>query len=132
MGGIVEHLDSKNLVPFKRRRNGYHLPGLTKEKEEQVIDEVDPELRPEEQGYVRHYLGYADVMLKNAAAEAEAAPEEGPAGQSTAAKAPEHLTEQSAASKVPVQLHDENIVECKNKDNVTEMPMLDRKEPNAA
>jgi hypothetical protein len=115
----VDHLDSKNLVPFKRRRNGYHLPGLTKEVEEQVIDEVDPELRPDEQGYVRHYLGYADVMLKNAEEEAEAAPQEEPAGQSTTAKA-------------PVQLHDENIVECKNKDNVTEMPVLDRKSPNAA
>jgi hypothetical protein len=65
MDEIVEHLDSKNLVPFKKRRNGYHLPGLQKEAEEQVIDEVDPELRPEEQGYVRHYLAYADVMLKN-------------------------------------------------------------------
>lgn len=74
MGAVVDHLDSKNLVPFKKRRNGYHLPGLTKEVEEQVIDEVDPELRPEEQGYVRHYLGYADVLLKNA--ETEAAAEE--------------------------------------------------------
>jgi len=62
----MDHLDSKNLVPFKKRSNGYHLPKLTKEAEEQVIDEVDPELRPEEQGYVRHYLGYADVMLKSA------------------------------------------------------------------
>jgi hypothetical protein len=78
MGGIVDHLDSKNLVPFKRRRNGYHLPALKKEEEAQVIDEVDPELRPEEQGYVRHYLNYADVMLKNSDAEEEqpAAPEQ--------------------------------------------------------
>ena len=54
-------------MPFKKRRkNGYHLPGLAKEEEEQVIDEVDPELRPEEQGYVRHFLSYADVLLKNA------------------------------------------------------------------
>jgi hypothetical protein len=65
MDAIVDHLDSKNLVPFKKRRNGYHLPGLQKEAEEQVIEEVDPELRPEEQGYVRHYLAYADVMLKS-------------------------------------------------------------------
>lgn len=115
----MDHLDSKNLVPFKRRRNGYHLPVLTKEIEEQVIDEVDPELRPEEQGYVRHYLAYADVMLKNAEEEAEAAPEEEPSGQSTAPKAPENL-------------RDENIVERKNKDNVTELPVLDRKSPNAA
>lgn len=60
----MDHLDSKNLVPFKKRRNGYHLPGLTKQAEEQVIDEVDPELRPEEQGFVRHFLAYADVLLK--------------------------------------------------------------------
>jgi len=72
----VDHLDSKNLVPFKKRRNGYHLPGLTKEAEEQVIDEVDPELRPEEQGFVRHFLAYADVLLKRTE-EAEAA-EKGP------------------------------------------------------
>ncbi|HET9838321.1 MAG TPA: hypothetical protein VFR84_08815 [Candidatus Angelobacter sp.] len=66
---MVDHLDSTNLVPFKRRRNEYHLPGLQKQAEEQVIDEVDPELRPEEQGFVRHYLGYADVLLKNPAPE---------------------------------------------------------------
>ena len=68
---MVDHLDSKNLVPFKRRRNAYHLPGLQKEAEEQLIDEVDPELRPEEQGFVRHFLGYADVFLNHANAIAE-------------------------------------------------------------
>jgi hypothetical protein len=61
-----KHLDSKNLVPFKRRRNGYRLPVLTREEGEKIIDDVDPELRPEEQSFVRHYLGYADVMLKSA------------------------------------------------------------------
>ncbi|HKV95021.1 MAG TPA: hypothetical protein VJW20_20920 [Candidatus Angelobacter sp.] len=67
---MPDHLDSTKLMPFKRRRkNGYHLPGLAKEEEEQVIDEVDPELRPEEQGYVRHFLSYADVLLKNAVVE---------------------------------------------------------------
>jgi hypothetical protein len=70
----VDHLDSKNLIPFKKRRNGYHLPGLTTEAEEQVINEVDPELRPEEQGFVRHFLAYADVLLKNA--EDEEGPEQ--------------------------------------------------------
>jgi hypothetical protein len=70
---MMDHLNSSKLVPFKRRRNGYHLPGLQKEAEEQVIDEVDPELRPEEQGFVRHYLGYADVLLKSS--EAEEAPD---------------------------------------------------------
>lgn len=60
---MADHLDSKSLVPFKRRRNGYHLPGMAKEKDEQMVDQVDPDLRPEEQGYVRHYLAYADAML---------------------------------------------------------------------
>ncbi len=78
---MADHLDSTNLVPFKRRRNEYHLPGLQKEAEEQVIDEVDPELRPEEQGFVRHYLAYADLLLKNSklqnASEPEAASDAG-------------------------------------------------------
>jgi hypothetical protein len=64
---MADHLDSTKLMPFKRRRrNGYHLPGLAKEEGEQIINEVDPELRPDEQSFVRHYLGYADIMLKGA------------------------------------------------------------------
>jgi hypothetical protein len=64
---MADHLDSTKLMPFKtRRRNGYHLPGLAKEEDEQIINEVDPELRPDEQSYVRHYLAYADIMLKGA------------------------------------------------------------------
>jgi hypothetical protein len=69
---MADHLDSKNLVPFKRRHNGYHLPGLQKDSDEQVIDEVDPELRPDEQGFVRHFLAYADVLLNNAAGSEQA------------------------------------------------------------
>jgi hypothetical protein len=81
---MVDHLDSKNLVPFKRRHNGYHLPRLQKEAEDQVIDEVDPELRPEEQGFVRHFLGYADVLLNHANANPEEEPpEEAPSEQTT-------------------------------------------------
>ena len=76
---MTDHLDSSKLVPFRKRGNGYHLPGLTKEHEEQIIDEVDPELRPEEQGYVRHYLGYADIFLQRAETEPETETEEHPA-----------------------------------------------------
>ena len=69
---MTDHLDSTNLMPFKRRRrNGYHLPDLQGEQEEQIIDEVDPELRPEEQGFVRHYLAYADILLRKSAETAE-------------------------------------------------------------
>ncbi|HEY7404369.1 MAG TPA: hypothetical protein VIB39_12660 [Candidatus Angelobacter sp.] len=63
---MADHLDSTNLVPFKKRHHdGYHLPGMAKEKDE-LIEEVDPALGPEEQGFVRHYLSYADILLKNA------------------------------------------------------------------
>ena len=79
-----DHLDSTNLVPFKKRGNGYHLRGLAKEHDEQVIEEVDPELRPEEQGYVRHYLSYADILLKHAESEPQETEEHGPdSGEST-------------------------------------------------
>jgi hypothetical protein len=62
---MADHLKTKNFEPFKKpRRNGYNLPNLAKEQAEEIINDVDPELRPEEQGYVRHYLGYADILLK--------------------------------------------------------------------
>lgn len=67
----MRHLDSTKLVPFKKRDDTYHLPGLAKEAEEQIIDQVDPELRPEEQGFVRHLLAYADVLLKKAESEGQ-------------------------------------------------------------
>lgn len=89
---MVDHLNSNKLVPFKRRRNGYHLPGLQKEAEEQVIDEVDPELRPEEQGFVRHFLSYADVLLNNAVA---APPDDQELSEtpSTGTESPSNVTE---------------------------------------
>jgi hypothetical protein len=78
---MADHLESKHFEPFKKRHhNGYHLPNMAREQEEQIIDDVDPELRPEEQGYVRHFLAYADIMLKHTEAPPEqpdAAPEAG-------------------------------------------------------
>jgi hypothetical protein len=63
---MTEPLHSNNLVPFKKRRNGYQLPGGAGEEEEHFTDLVDHDLSPEEQGFVRHYLAYADVFLQNA------------------------------------------------------------------
>jgi len=60
---MTNHLDSKNLVPFRPRRNAYRLPGMGGDEEEQVIDNVDSDLRPDERGFVRYYLSYADVFL---------------------------------------------------------------------
>src|SRR5690242_3654573 len=66
---MVDHLHSKNLLPFRHKRSGFRLPGATTEEEEQMVEEVDPKLKPDEQGFVRHYLGFADVLLTTPAPE---------------------------------------------------------------
>lgn len=45
------------------------------------MDHVDADLSPEEQGYVRHYLGYADALIRSAE---ENAPLESREGDSSA------------------------------------------------
>jgi hypothetical protein len=62
---IPDQLRSKNLVPFKKRVGRYKIPGMTSE-DEILMDQVDPDLSPEEQSYVRHYLGYADALIRSA------------------------------------------------------------------
>jgi hypothetical protein len=64
MAAMTDQLHSQNLVPFKKRRGPYHIPGMTGENEEHVL-EVDRNLDPEEVRFIRHYLGYADTLLKN-------------------------------------------------------------------
>jgi hypothetical protein len=73
---IPDQLRSKNLVPFKKRLGRYKIPGMTSE-DEVLMDRVDPDLSPEEQSYVRHYLGYADALIR--AAEENPSPEPGEA-----------------------------------------------------
>jgi hypothetical protein len=60
----LKHLDSKNLLPFRKRTNGFRLPGTSSEEEEQMVQEVDPNLRPDEHNYIRHYLSRADTLLQ--------------------------------------------------------------------
>ena len=67
---MTDPLRSKNLVPFKKRRGAYHIFGTTAEDEELSLDQVDQDLDREEQRFIRHYLGYADTLLKNAPVEA--------------------------------------------------------------
>lgn len=62
---IPDQLNSKNLVPFKKRSSRYKIPGMTSENEV-LMNPVDPELSQEEQSYVRHYLGYADALIRKA------------------------------------------------------------------
>jgi hypothetical protein len=67
---MTDQLRSKNLVPFKKRGGPYHIFGPTAEDEELSLDQVDHDLSIEEQRFIRHYLGYADALLKHAPAEA--------------------------------------------------------------
>jgi hypothetical protein len=62
---MTDQIHSQNLVPFKKRRGPYHIPGMTGENEEHALD-VDHDLSREEERYIRHYLGYADSLLKHA------------------------------------------------------------------
>ena len=60
---MSDHLDSKNLIPFAKRRNGFQLPGASKGRDEQLLEAVDPDLTPEDEGVIRRYLHYADTLL---------------------------------------------------------------------
>ena len=63
---IIPHqLRSKNLVPFKKRHGRYNIPGMMSESHVSV-DRVDKDLSREEQTYIRHYLGYADALIRSA------------------------------------------------------------------
>jgi hypothetical protein len=78
---MTDPLHSQNLVPFKKRRGPYHIPGLTGENEEHALD-VDHDLSRDEERYIRHYLGYADALLKSAPKEGSESPEEHPQEES--------------------------------------------------
>jgi hypothetical protein len=73
---IPDQLRSKNLIPFKKRHGWYKIPGVTTENH--VMDRVDADLSAEEQSYVRHYLSYADALIKGAEKNAEPEPGEAP------------------------------------------------------
>lgn len=64
MRTIPDQLKSRNLVPFKKRPGRYNIPGMASEHEV-LMDRVDADLSPEEQGFIRHYLGYADTLLQS-------------------------------------------------------------------
>ena|SRR5205807_1496163 len=58
--GNAKSFDIKNLLPFHKGGSG--VPGGIRGEEDKVA-QVDPNLSPEEQIYVRHFLGYADILL---------------------------------------------------------------------
>jgi len=65
---MTDHLDSKNLVPFSKRHitkrhNGFQLPGVQKDRDEELLESIDPDLTAEDEGVIRRYLHYADTLL---------------------------------------------------------------------
>ena len=64
---MTDQLNSKNLVPFKKRRGAYSIPGMTGKDEERLIDRVDHDLSSEERRFINHYVNYADTLLKRTA-----------------------------------------------------------------
>jgi hypothetical protein len=95
MRTIPDQLKSRNLVPFKKRNGRYNIPGMTSEHEA-LMDRVDADLSPEEQGFIRHYLGYADAFLRST----EHIPPE-PREEPIAQNEKEEVTEQPAHAKNP-------------------------------
>lgn len=67
---IIRHFDLKMLKPYLSKDD--RMPKPAPEKAD-TLSELDPNLRPEEQSYVSHYLGYADVLLDSDRPETETA-----------------------------------------------------------
>lgn len=58
--GIIKQSDIVLLKPF--HRNIPNMPKPAPEREDKIAD-LDPDLKPEEQSYVNHYVSYADILL---------------------------------------------------------------------
>jgi hypothetical protein len=58
--GTTKSFDIRNLLAFHKPGNG--LPKSAGGPAEKIAD-LDPNLSPEEQVYVGHYVGYADILL---------------------------------------------------------------------
>src|SRR5580698_11569104 len=95
---MTDPLHSQNLVPFKKRRGPYHIPGMTGENEEHALD-VDHDLSREEERYIRHYLGYADALLKSAPDEVTELPEESASPQESSSF--EGPAQNASGSEIP-------------------------------
>jgi hypothetical protein len=39
------------------------LSGMQKEQDEELLEQIDPNLQPEDEGVIRRYLHYADILL---------------------------------------------------------------------
>jgi hypothetical protein len=106
MRAIPDQLKSKNLVPFKKRHGRYKIPGMRSENEV-LMDRVDADLSSEEQTYVRHYLGYADALIRGA--EKDASPDLSEADlPESVSLAEEPLKDQPPADQATITLAEES------------------------
>src|SRR5258708_30248394 len=65
---MPKHLASRDLIPFRERSNGYRLPKIESEREDDIREQLEPDLEPEEETFVLHYLRYADLLLASSEA----------------------------------------------------------------
>jgi hypothetical protein len=113
---MADHLDSKNLVPFSRRNNGFQLPGAKKDRNDEMLEQVDPDLTAEDEGVIRRYLHYADTLLGGPEKEElTLVPDGGPAKRLAAvvperpqAEPPPEPTEATPSSHEPANKADES------------------------
>ncbi len=103
---MTDQLNSKNLVPFKKRRGAYDIPGMTRENnEDHTLDDVDHDLSRDEQRFIRHYLGYADALLKSAPDNVSGSPEKNSLHHAQAAEVPNASGTSDLAQK---DIHDKD------------------------
>ena len=62
--GIIKSFDIRRLTPFRKRDEGMPESAATGEN----LADLDPNLRADEESYVRHYLNYADRLLSSESA----------------------------------------------------------------
>ena len=99
-------------MPFKKRHGRYKIPGLTSEHEV-LMDRVDTDLSQEEQGFIRHYLGYADSFLR-----------------SVEHIVPEPLESPVAQLQAPVPVaHEEVVAQNEKEEDVRERPAAPPADP---
>ncbi|MCU1255609.1 MAG: hypothetical protein JWM83_1908 [Candidatus Angelobacter sp.] len=105
---IPDQLKSRNLVPFKKRHGRYNIPGMARENQV-LMDGVDSDLSSEEQSYIRHYLGYADALIRAAEENAPLDLTEGDSSENAEAalSRPEEAKEQLPFDQPPIELTNE-------------------------
>jgi len=65
--GIVKPFASCERSHYASNQDLPTIHGATIRKQAEFLGAIDPDLKYEEESYIRHYLNYADVLLNRAA-----------------------------------------------------------------